>query len=591
MNITQTNKFANNQKEPTAKTGISILQLIFFQRKYILISLGFMIISVLLNLTSPLFMKQMIDTAIPEKNWSLLVGLIIGLISIPIFVTLFTFLGDKYNHRIGAYVTDQLRKKMFYKLTHFSPKTYNHLKSGDIAGRMYSCGEVGDLYITQFVVPGILHGLMFIGITGIMIYLNWKLTIISLVILPIMFFLSKKPAMSIRNISQNVMQLQQELSSYTTELVQGLKTVQTLNQVQKENDYQYKWIDNYRIERTKAFIVGSFSELLNKGQQALGIGVLFGYGSYEIFQGNLSIGSLVAFVAYFSQLFGSLEKAQFGLVKGIELKPKLEMIKEILDVNDEQDFETTSPTPLKIKGEIKFQNVSFAYDGDRGQVNNINLHIKPGHLIGIVGPSGGGKSTILDLLLGFYTPDSGSIFLDQYNLKEIPLKELRSKMTLVSQDVFLWNKSIKDNLQYANPDASIQDLEKACYEAQILDFIQQLPQGWDTVVGERGVKISGGEKQRLAIARALLRNPQIILMDEPTSALDSKTEAHLQEHLERIFKGKTVIIVAHRLATIRNADSILVIKDGEVAEVGTHEELLERKGIYDQLYREQFQAN
>jgi len=247
--------------------------------------------------------------------------------------------------------------------------------------------------------------------------------------------------------------------------------------------------------------------------------------------------------------------------------------------------------PKKVNGKIDFQHVFFTYPDQRGGIQDVSFSIQPGEFVGIVGSTGGGKTTILDLLARFYQPHHGNIFLDGINIQDYPLQKLRSVIGVVMQDVFLWNRSIKENLLYAKPNTTMEEIKQVWQKAQILPFIQHLPHQWDNIIGERGVKLSGGEKQRLAIAQVLLRNPQVLLLDEPTSALDAVTESLLQDNLEQCFRGKTMMVVAHRLATIRNADRIIVIEEGKVIEMGTHAELIEKKGRYYQLYSEQFQAD
>ena len=261
----------------------------------------------------------------------------------------------------------------------------------------------------------------------------------------------------------------------------------------------------------------------------------------------------------------------------------LKQLEDLLNIEEEI---TDPPNPVvlpRIRGEIEFRNFSFEYEEDRGQLKNLSFRIHPGEFIGIVGPSGGGKSTILDLILRFYDPHQGEVLVDGINVKKYSLQNLRSLIGLVTQDVFLWNQTIRENLLYATEEEVIE----ACKRAQIHDFIKDLPNGYDTVVGERGVRLSGGERQRLAIARVFLHKPDVLLLDEPTSALDAKTEARLQKELERMYRGKTMIVVAHRLVTVQNADRIFVVDKGRIIEEGTHSELLDRKGMYYDLQQKQ----
>jgi ABC-type multidrug transport system fused ATPase/permease subunit len=565
-----------------------IRRLVMSRFKYILIGALFTVVTVGIQVLTPWFMKRIVDEAIPEKEIGLLVFLITAISFLPFLSAALISFRNLFLHRIGGHVTDYLRRSLYTKLTRLSPKTYNDFKTGDISARIYSCGEIGDMYITQAVIPAILDVCLFIGIVIVMFNLNWELAVLSVGILPFLYLLSQFIAKKAKFLTGQVINLQQEMNIYSAEFVTGLKTVQMFNREESERNYLSDWIKSYRKTRNRAAIIDGLSKLTVDFGKALGLGLVFAYGAWKIFYGEITIGSLLAFTVYFPQLFGTLQSVQFAYIRWINIRPKIQLVEEILNLEDEVT-DKVHKAPLKINGDIKFSNVSFSFQKGRGQVRDISFHIAKGEFIGIVGPSGGGKSTILDLLMRFYDPDCGEIRVDGVNVQEISLHDLRDQIGLVSQDVFLWNKSIKENLLYANPEATEKEMQEACQKAQVWDFIQSLPDKWDTVIGERGVKLSGGEKQRIGIARVLLRNPNVLLLDEPTSALDANTEALLQEQLELLFKNKTLIVVAHRLATIRNADRIFVVKDGAIEESGTHQELMEKRSIYHQLYTEQFQ--
>jgi ABC-type multidrug transport system fused ATPase/permease subunit len=240
---------------------------------------------------------------------------------------------------------------------------------------------------------------------------------------------------------------------------------------------------------------------------------------------------------------------------------------------------------------IEFQHVSFGYSNEREILQDVSFSVQPGEFIGIVGVTGGGKSTIIDLLLRFGHPSSGQILLDGHPLSTYRLEDYRKQVGLVPQDIFLWNRTIRENLLYVNPTATEEEMIKAAKQAQMMPLIENLPEGWETLIGDRGVRLSGGEKQRLAIARTLLRKPSILLLDEPTSALDARTEFLLQACLEEVYKDKTIIVVAHRLATVRNADRIFVVNQGRIEEAGSHEELMTKQGYYYELAKQQFEVS
>ncbi|WP_028776446.1 ABC transporter ATP-binding protein [Shimazuella kribbensis] len=571
------------------KRSISIVPLLLTQYKRILLGLFLMLFVVGMQVVSPWLMKMVIDQAIPQKNHQLLLTLILVLALIPLFITILQSIRNQVTHQIGGCVTDTFRNLLFDKLVKLSPKTYHHFQSGDIAGRIYSCGEIGDAFIAQVMVPAIFDIGMFVGITMVMFYLNAKLTILVLILLPIMYYLSRWLTKKTRPKINKIIQLQQGLQTYATEFTTGLKTVQKFHQEVAEREYQKNWIRDYRKLRNQAAFYDDFSILIVDFGRSLGFGIVFIYAAIQIMQGQMTIGTLIAFSVYFPQLFASIQHIQAAYVMSEGIKPKLELVYQILHLEDEIIDHPSKAQ--KLKGAITFADVSFSYEKGRGELSHVDFSIEAGEFIGIVGATGSGKSTILDLIMRFYEPTSGAILIDGRDICDYAYGDLRSQIGLVSQDVFLWNKSIQDNLRYAKPSATEEEMLQACEHAQVLDFIQQLPDGWDTIIGERGVKLSGGEKQRLGIAQMVLRNPQIILLDEPTSALDANTEALLQENLTQLFHGKTTVAVAHRLATVRKADRIMVIDNGKLTEMGSHDALMENGAIYQKLYAEQFQVH
>ncbi|SHF34468.1 ATP-binding cassette, subfamily B [Seinonella peptonophila] len=564
----------------------SMYQLMKLQYKRVLLGVLFMTFGVGIQLLSPWVMKILVDQAIPQKKQTLLYGLILILALSPFLVTSLGAIRNQMTHYIGGYVTDQFRRLIFRKLTRLSPTTYYQFRSGEIANRIYSCGEIGDSLISQTIVPAIFDTCMLVGITGVMFYMNWKMTIVILFMLPILYILTQIFTNKARPKIDQIIQMQQELSGYSTEFVSGLKTVQKFNQAEREHEYQDHWINKYRKLRNRAAFFDNFTTLIVDFGRALGLGIVFSYGAIQIMKGHMTVGSLIAFSVYFPQMFGSLQEVQTAYMRTELTKPKVKLIYEILQLPDEIVYLPREHS--QVEGKIKFDQVSFSYDDGRGEISDMSFTILPGEFIGIVGPTGSGKSTLLDLIMRFYQPQKGRIFLDGKDIASYSYEDLRSQIGLVSQDVFLWNQSILYNLKYANPEATEKEIKMCCEKAQILEFIQELPDGFDTIIGERGVKLSGGEKQRLGIAQVLLRKPQILLMDEPTSALDANTEALLQRQLKNIFLGKTVLVVAHRLATVRDADRIFVLKDGRLIEMGTHEELMKNQSLYYRLFNEQY---
>jgi ABC-type multidrug transport system fused ATPase/permease subunit len=427
-----------------------------------------------------------------------------------------------------------------------------------------------------------------IGILVFMLYFNLKLATVALAVVPFFLWFIHMVRRRFKEAARKLSEASNQYREYVTELVAGLKTVQMFNRERSELEKERELVhekQKIRRENQKRRVFGL--NLIWSFTDSLGEGILFAVGAWLIWNHELSIGELLAFTSYVSQLYSSVNSIQYLYNQTIEVKPEMERLEEMLNL-PEENVDVAEALPLKwVSGEIEFVGVSFRYTEEREVLKNVTFNIRPGEMVGIVGPTGGGKSTILDLLMRFYRPNGGEIRLDGRNIEEYCFRDYREKFGLVSQDIFLWNRSIRQNLLYVAPDAPEEELWHVLRVARLDGFVAGLPDGLDTVVGDRGVRLSGGERQRLAIARALLKNPDILLLDEPTAALDACTEAVLQRYLEQVYRGKTVIVVAHRLATVRGADRILVVSNGEIEETGTHEELMEKRGVYWQLYTEQ----
>lgn len=570
------------------RNEIQIKSLLSPYWKWILISMLTSLVAVSATLFNPLIMKQMIDIALPKKDFTLLSLSVIGLVLLPIFSTIFQSFTKMIHNRIGGEITDQLNQMMYSRLLHLSPRVLNVFRVGDIAVRLDRVEEIGDFYIKWNLLPAFAEILSTIGLIVIMVRLDWKLALISFLLLPIIIIVASHLGKKVEDNYKIISKLRRKIQGHAVQLLGGIKTVQMMTREEQERAYQQENLKQFRHIRNATFMIQTWRyELLTSLETALGLAIIFSISIWFILKGQMTVGTLLAFSVYFPNFLGNAKGLRSLYMEYKEIKPKIEEVEEVLNLPIEIQDSSQSQSISQVRGEIAFQHVSFSYGEKRGKIKDISFQVKPGEFIGIVGPTGAGKSTILDLLLRFYDPDEGEICLDGKNIKEYKIFDLRNQIGMVSQEVFLWDKSIKENLLYAKTDATPEEIQKACEIAQMTEFLDRLPLGLETIIGERGVKLSGGEKQRLGIARIILRQSQILLMDEPTSALDAKTEALLQNELEHIFKDRTTIVVAHRLATIRNADRILVVSDGKVAEMGAHQELMMKKGVYYHLFMEQ----
>ncbi|GAC42397.1 ATPase/permease component [Paenibacillus popilliae ATCC 14706] len=535
-------------------------------------------------------MRYLVDVALFQNSQTTLLFTIMGLIILPILSTLLVSITTQVNIKIGGLITDQLREALFNRIATFSPRTMNKFKPGELVGRLTrSCGEIGEVFIQNELIPGINNALMAIGIAIFMFFLSWQLALLSFLMIPIIFSVAQILGKKSEQKTNRLLYLLTKADGYFNEVIHGMKTVQIFGKEEREKNYVRSWIKEHRKLRYETdYIRVWYSQILNNFEQSLGTGIILAFGAWQIINNNLSIGSLLAFTVYIPLLYTSIEAIQRAFVGYKMVQPAKLYIQEVLCTNEYLDDNTQLMNNKIIEGTITFDKVFFEYEDGRGKLKNVTFKIKQGEIVGIVGPSGGGKTTILDLIMKFSIADKGEIMLDNINIKQIPYLILRENVTIVDQNPTLWDDTIYNNLLYAKEDATREEISKATKIAQIDKFIESLPVGYDTLVGERGIRLSGGEKQRLAIARAILRDPKIVLLDEPTSALDANTETSLSQELYKWFNGRTVIIVAHRLSTIKDTDRILVLENGSIIESGTHDELMESNGFYSELYKKQF---
>ncbi|SFJ69818.1 ABC transporter ATP-binding protein [Thermoflavimicrobium dichotomicum] len=573
------------------KVKLNLFRIIWDHKNVLMIGLLIMLISTALNLINPWIMKLMIDDAIPKAKVELLVYCIVGVVGIPVINVFLSSYQSLYQSDVNAKIIADLRNQLVVKLTKLSQKTMVQFRQGDISGRIIrTCSEIA-FFITGSLMSSFSNILRLVGIFFMIFYLNFQLSIISLMLVPIILYLSRIWKKKIREASEKICDSRKRYDEYIAELVTGIKTVQMFHkeedEIKQAKNLNAEYRDLRRVIQRQQMLIGN---IIWSIYDSISIGVLYAFGAWMIFRGQLTTGELIAFTIYVPQLYSSMSAIVNLYLRKNEVKPEIERYDEMMNLPEENIDQDHAVSLQEVKGKIEFKQVSFGYQEDHENLKQVSFTIHPGEFIGIVGPTGGGKSTILDLIMRFYHPREGEILLDDVPIQQVKLEDLRSEVSLVSQDPFLWNRSIKENLLYVAPMCTEQEIDESIQIAQMENMIRKMPDGLDTIIGDRGVRLSGGEKQRLAIARALLRKPSILLLDEPTSALDAKTESLLQKYLEKVYKGKTVIVVAHRLATIRQADRILVVADGMIQEMGSHQELLEQRGMYYELYKEQMGA-
>ncbi len=559
------------------------------------------LIGTAVGLIQPFLFKLLIDTAIPTADLRLIGLLLVGMVVVPVLSAGLNAANHYLRAYIGESVSQRLRRDLFDHLLHVRLADLDQFKTGEHLHRLTrSCGRIGDVFVGNHLLPLAMSTILLLGTLAAMTALHWRLTLLALLAFPLSYLLTRKTRKHAQILERNFSNTLEAGQSYLNEFFPGMRTIRAFNAEPYEKSRWQEWLVKHRSIKAR---ITAFHELIRivlpETVNYVAAGLVFGYGAFEIIQGRLTIGSLVAFAAYLPRAYAVLQSLLGTHVNLQEARVNAEKVDalfalprepfgvKVLSPGDASQKAGVESAPPTVGAELTFKNVSFDYGrGDFG-AHDLTFRIECGEFVGIVGPSGGGKSTIIDLIMGFYTPQSGTINLDGIDLQELSLTSLRSQIGLVSQDLFFWNDSISRNVNYPRTDEDAGAVTEAARTAQIDEFITSLPRDYCTVIGERGLTLSGGERQRLAIARALLKRPRLLLLDEATSALDALTEQKVRTAFENAREGRTAVVVAHRLTTILNADRIIVIHKGRIVEMGSRTELLKRGGLFSDLYKAQ----
>jgi len=591
---------------------------------YILLILVTMAATSLLGLVPPLLYRELIDNVLPSGDLSQLNLLALAMIGIPLLTGL-TGVGQRYlGARMGEGIIFDLRQEMYAHLQKMSLRFFTHTKSGEVISR-FNNDVVGAQSAVTNTLPEITTNVItLVSTLAVMVSIEWRLALLSVAVLPLFLLPARRVGRILRRIRRQAMEYNADMSSKITETlgINGALLVKTFGRQRLEVD---RFRDTNRRVRdigVRRALVGRWFFLGLGIAGAIGTALIYWAGGHLVLGGAITVGTIVAFAAYLTRLYGPISALSNVQVEFATSLVSFERVFEYLDLPVEIQDRTGAVGLDAVEGLVRFEDVSFTYltvpdaageaspkvaahdsetDGRdvlagtvwpvasrRWALADLSFEIQPGQLAALVGPSGAGKTTVTYLLPRLYDPTQGRITVDGHDLRDVTQESLALQMGMVTQETYLFHDTVRANLLYAKPDATQDELEAACRAANIHSFIAGLSDGYDTVVGERGYRLSGGEKQRLAIARVILKDPRILILDEATSHLDSGSEALIQAALEPLLEGRTSLVIAHRLSTILAADKILVLDEGRLVEEGSHPELLARGGLYAQLYKIQF---
>lgn len=543
------------------------------------------------NLYLPWIIKDMIDDVLMSKDMVML-----NLIAAGILVVMFTrgvfYYGQSYLvSYVGQRVIIDVRSVLFRKFQRMPLSYYDKQQTGAVMSYITNDVAVMQSAIVDNLIELVTEGSILIGSLAMMIYLDWKLSLLTLMTIPLVGFAMKIFGRKLKRSSTVIQERVAEITSLLQESISAIRVVKSF----VRESYEIKRFEEQNWRNFQAAMKNvKLSSLLTPTVEflaAIAVTFIVWFGGYEVVNEVITAGELVAFLTYAVNLANPVKRLSRVYAAIQKAMAAAERVFDIMDL-DEKITDVPGAKPLPpIKGKVEFKDITFSYKEGQPALQHISLKAEPGQMIALVGPSGSGKSTIANLIPRFYDVDSGVITIDDHDIRQVTADSLREQIGLVPQETMLFSTSVMENIRYGRLEATDEEVIEAAKAANAEEFIKELPEGYDTKLGERGLNLSGGQRQRLAIARAILKNPRVLILDEATSALDTESEKIVQDALDNLMVGRTSFVIAHRLSTIFNADQIFVVENGHLREHGTHEELLAAGGLYSNLYNIQFRQN
>jgi ATP-binding cassette subfamily B multidrug efflux pump len=560
------------------------------ERRFLFASIACLVCATALGLVYPNLLRYLIDQVIRPKQFDRVPELALLVVGVVTLKGMFQFMHGFFGGRLGNRVAYNLREALYRKLQYLSFQYYDTARTGDLMSRL-----TADLDgIRQFIGFGFAQilnvVLMVVFGATMMLTINWKLTFITMLTMPLLAFTAIRFESKIHPSFRNIRNAFSSLQTAVQENITGVRTVKSFAREPYEIDKFASRNENYKMNNISSSAIWARYFPLMELFANMSVVILLGTGGYMVIREQLTLGELVAFFSLIWYIIGPMWGIGFHINAFTQSRTSGEKILEILTqyVHVKDQPNAIELKGEEVKGHVVFDHVTFAYPENAPALHDFTLDAKPGSVIGLLGGTGSGKTTVVSLLLRAYNVKDGAILLDGRNIKEYTIESLRSQIAIVFQETFLFSSTIRGNIAYGRSDVTMDDIIRAAKLAKAHDFIAELPDGYDTIVGERGLGLSGGQKQRIAIARAILTDPKILILDDATSAVDMETEHEIQAGFREVMKGRTTFIIAHRISSLRHADEIIVLDGGRVVQRGTHEQLLQQPGPYLDTFRIQY---